>query len=109
MEQLIVFLLLGVVLIVLGIPPMHGNVRMLHSYHYKRVKAEDMLSFGRLVGIGNFIIGGGMILSGVLFFIGENKDSATLSIAAPIVLGVTLAVGIGISFFSMFKYNKGIF
>jgi hypothetical protein len=109
MEQLITFLILGVVLIVLGIPAMHGNVRMLHSYHYKRVKAEDMLSFGRLTAIGNFIIGGGMIVSGILFFLAERNDGATLSFIAPIFLIVSLVVGIGIAFYAMFKYNKGIF
>ena len=109
MEQLITLLILGIVLIVLGIPAMHGNVRMLHSYHYKRVKAEDMLSFGRLTAIGNFVIGGGMIISGILFFLAERNDSAKLFFVAPTVLIVSLVAGIGIACYAMFKYNKGIF
>lgn len=108
-EQLITFLVLGILLIVLGVLAVRGNVSMLHSYHRKRVSQADLLPFGRLIGIGNFVIGGGMIVSGVLPFVADRQGIPALFVAAYVLLGVTLLTGLGISFYAMIKYNKGIF
>ena len=108
-EQLIICLVLGAVIIALGFPALRGNVSMLHSYHRKRVKAEDLLPFGRLIAISNFVIGGGLMAAGILFFFAERGASGVLSFTAPAVLIATMLAGLVLSFYAMIKYNKGIF
>ena len=50
-------MLVGAVLVGMGIYNIKGNISSLHSYHRSRVKEEDRLPFGRLVGIGNITMG----------------------------------------------------
>ena len=42
MGELILQIIIGLSLIILGIINMKGNISMLHSYHRKRVKKEDV-------------------------------------------------------------------
>ena len=105
----IVSAIIGVVCIIIGCINRTGNVSLLHSYHRKRVSEEDMLPFGKAVGLGMIIIGVALILSGALHFLASYFAKSAYSVAANAVLIVGLAVGIGITFYAMFKYNKGIF
>ena len=57
MEELIIQIIIGLVLIVIGIFNTKGNISLLHSYHRKRIKEEDIKPFGKKVGIGTIIIG----------------------------------------------------
>ena len=67
MEEFIIQIIIGLVLIIIGIFNMQGNISLLHSYHRKRVKKEDIIPFGKKVGIGNIVIGITIIIAGVLF------------------------------------------
>ena len=87
-------LVLGIIIIIIGIMNMKGNISTLHSYHRKRVKEEDRLPFGRLVGFGTIIIGISLI---IYSFLGET------------ILIIGLIIGLIIITYAMFKYNKGIF
>ena len=87
-------IILGVILIVIGILNMKGNISTLHAYHRNRVKEEDKLPFGRMVGVGTIIVGVSLIASG---FLGET------------ILIVGLVIGLIPIVVAMFKYNKGIF
>ena len=42
------------------------KVSILHDYHYKNVKEEDIPAYARLMGIGLTLIGAGICLTGVL-------------------------------------------
>lgn len=42
------------------------KVSLLHSYHYKNVKEEDLPVYCRLVGIGLILMGLGIVTAGVL-------------------------------------------
>ena len=109
MTEVIVAIIIGIVCIILGILNAKGNISTLHSYHTKRVKEEDRIPFGRTVGLGTIICGIAVVVfgafKGVNYFTGEE----IYSFIASIVLIVGLIVGLGISFYAMFKYNKGIF
>ena len=105
----IVSAIIGVVCIIIGCINRTGNVSLLHSYHRKRVSEEDMLPFGKAVGIGMIIIGVSLLVHGVLIFLASYFTKSAYSVAANAVLIVGLAVGTGITFYAMFKYNKGIF
>ena len=109
MIEYIVAILIGIMCVVIGILNMGGNVSMLHSYHRERVKEEDIRPFGRLVGLGMMIVGAGIIAGGVMSIIAFKLGNKTLDIIGMAILGVGLAVGIGIAFYAMKKYNKGIF
>lgn len=99
----------GMMCIVIGFFNRKGNVSMIHSYHRNRVSEEDRLPFGKLVGTGMFVMGGAMILAGVLTFIARELQQNAYEIAAYVVLIVGLLSGLGICFYAMIKYNKGIF
>ena len=99
----------GVVCIVLGILNIRGDVSSLHSYHRNRVSEEDKPKFARLVGIGTIIAGASCVVMGALSFLAERFQNAAYTTAGSVALCVGLAIGLGISFYAMIKYNKGIF
>ena len=102
MYEYILTAVLGVILCIIGGVNMTGNVRALHSYHRHRVSPEDMLPFGRLVGIGNIIIGASFMIFSLLM-------ALEFEIIASAVMILGLVIGLGFAFYSMIKYNKGIF
>lgn len=101
--------ILGVVCVIIGLSNRKGNISLLHSYHRKRVSEEDKLPFGKLVGLGTIIIGAALILMGVLSFLATSLQDRIFSIIGTVILIVGLVSGLGISFYAMIKYNKGIF
>lgn len=101
--------ILGVIFIVIGVLNRKGNISSLHSYHRKRVSEEDRLPFGKIVGLGTIIIGCAMIIFSCLSFAANILQKELYVIIGSIVLIVGLAVGLGLSFYGMNKYNKGIF
>ena len=101
--------ILGAVCIILGILNTKGNISTLHSYHRKRVSEEDRLPFGRLVGLGTIIIGCAMILMGGLSYMASLLENNLYSIIGTMILIVGFVVGLGITFYAIKKYNKGIF
>ena len=104
----IVSAILGIVIIVLGILHTKGNLSLLHSYHKERVAEEDKAPFGKLVGLGTIIVGATLVATGGISVVGSLL-TIDLSIISTIVLVVGLVVGLGINFYAMIKYNKGIF
>ena len=100
---------LGVVCIILGILNLKGNVSTLHSYHRHRVSEEDKPKFAKLVGIGTIIDGASFVAMGALSFLSEELQNGTYMTVGSAVMAIGLIVGLGISFYAMIKYNKGIF
>lgn len=109
MSDWIVMLGLGVLLIVLGISNRKGNISSLHRYHRKRVSEEDRIPFGKLVGTGSIIIGIALLISGVLSYMAMHSEQELFVVIGNVVMGVGFVVGLGLNFYAMFKYNKGIF
>lgn len=102
MGEFIMQIIIGLVLIIIGILNMKGNISLLHSYHRKRVKKEDVIPFGKKVGTGTIIIGITIILAGIFTILNYTNISN-------IILIIGLATGLIIIFYAMFKYNKGLF
>lgn len=109
MEQVIVPVILGIVIIVLGVTNMMGNISTLHWYHRQRVTPENIKPFGKLVGIGMIIVGAGIVLSGAFFFVAQRTGNDVFAIVGAALTLVAVIVGLPIVFYAMFKYNKGIF
>ena len=109
MTSSVVTLIVGLVCIALGISNMRGNISSLHSYHRHRVAEEDVLPFGKKVGLGTIIMGVGIvvfaILSAITFYA---ENDLFISIGTGLMIA-GFAVGMVITFRAMIKYNKGIF
>ena len=105
----IVTAIIGVICIFIGISHRKGNISLLHSYHRKRVSEEDKLPFGRMVGLGVIIVGISLILMAVMSFMATAFENPIYNVIGTVVLTVGLVIGLGIIFFAMIKYNKGIF
>ena len=102
-------IIVGIVCIVIGITNMMGNISTLHAYHRTRVKEEDIIPFGKMVGLGTIIVGVGVLLFGILTMLGDLLAIEALIIAATVVMIVAIVVGMAITFAAMKKYNGGIF
>ena len=105
----IVSVIIGIVLIFIGILNRKGNISLLHSYHRKRVSEADILPFGKMIGLGTIIIGAGLIIGGGLSLVALYLGQEIYTYISYAVLGVGFVSGMGIIFYAMFKYNKGIF
>ena len=109
MSDIITLVILGVFCIILGILNCTGNISTLHYYHRKRVSEEDRLPFGRMVGLGTIIIGVSLIVTGILFFVSDISQQNLYLTIGNVILIVGLVTGLGLTFYAMVKYNKGIF
>lgn len=109
MSAFILTVVIGIVLIVIGITNTKGNISSLHSYHRSRVKPEDVLPFGRLVGIGTIICGVSVVIMGACSICALVFDKEIYTIIGTVIVIIGLAVGLTITFRAMIKYNKGIF
>ena len=109
MYEYIVAIIVGIVCVVIGIMNTRGIISMMHSYHRKRVKEEDIIPFGRLTGAGMITIGGGIIVSGALSLISFLSGGSVFEHIGTGIAIATLVVGVVLIFAAMKKYNKGIF
>lgn len=100
---------LGLLVSVLGIVNMTGNISSLHWYHRQRVTEENRKPFGRLVGLGTLVIGVSMIFYSALTFVAEITKNDIFAIFGSILLILGIVLGLGLDFYAMIKYNKGIF
>jgi len=101
--------IIGIILIALGISNMRGNISSIHSYHRKRVSEEDRKPFGKLVGLGTLMIGAAMIVFSAMNYAAELLANNVFTIIGTVLLVISIIVGLGMSFYAMIKYNKGIF
>ena len=109
MPAFIVALIVGIMCIVLGTLNMRGNISSIHSYHRHRVKEEDVIPFGKGIGLGTVIIGVAIIIFSVLSAITLYTDNQVFILVGVVVLIAGIIIGLVVSFCAMIKYNKGIF
>jgi len=100
---------LGAIISVLGITNMKGNISSLHWYHRQRVLPEDVKPFGKKVGLGALIIGLAIIAFGLLSLITYLTEIEVFTIIGAALLIPAIIVGLGLNFYAMIKYNKGLF
>lgn len=102
-------IVLGILISILGIFNRRGNISSIHWYHRQRVTDENMIPFGKKIGLGTIIIGISIIVFGVLSLVTKltRLDLFVTIGAALVVMGIV--VGIILSLHAMIKYNKGIF
>ena len=103
--EFVMQIVIGLILIVLGFSNRKGNISSLHSYHIKRIKEEDVLPFGKLVGLGTIVVGCTIIVAGI-FDVVVNKSMPMITNG---ILIVGLVPGISVITYAIMKYNKGLF
>ena len=109
MESIIVPIAIGALIVALGVNNLKGNINSIHWYHRKRVAEEDKAAFGKLMGIGTIVCGSGCILLGLFSGLTELLNRNIFNIIGSVLVVICIVLGLGISFYAMFKYNKGIF
>ena len=63
---IITYMTVGTLCVILGLLLVKKQmVSILHDYHYKNVKAEDIPAYTRRMGVGLIIIGSGIIITGI--------------------------------------------
>ena len=98
---IIIELGVGVLLIVLGLLLWRKRmISLLHDYHYRNVKQEDIPAYTREMGIGIIIIGAGIILTGVLNMM--YSSLWWIPLAAGFILGLMIL------FRAQMKYNGSV-
>ena len=100
--------IVGIICIVIGIKNMKGDISSLHSYHKNRVKEEDVLPFGRLVGMGTIIVGAAVMLFSALSALAVALGNDVYTVIGTVVMIVGIVAGLGVAFYGMKKYNGGI-
>ncbi len=70
-----------------------GRIELIHDYHHKRVRDEDVKAYTSLMGLSMYIIGGSLLLVGLLSLFID---------AVIIVIAITFAG----TFCSLFLMNK---
>ena len=94
--------ILGIIISILGISNMKGNISSLHWYHRQRVSPDDVMPFGKRVGLGTLIIGIAIIVFGL-------TEIEVYTIIGAALLIPAVIVGLGLSLYAIIKYNKGLF
>ena len=69
----------------------------------------DRKPFGKLVGGGTLLIGISLIVFGILGFVAEKLQNEVFVTVGSVLMIVSIAAGLIMSFYAMIKYNKGIF
>lgn len=108
MGGFVVSFIVGIICIVIGISNMRGNISSLHSYHRSRVKEEDILPFGRLVGMGTIIVGAAIMIFSALSALAVALGNDVYTVIGTVVMIVGIVAGLGVAFYGMKKYNGGI-
>ena len=109
MDSSLIVIALGLIIVLLGISNRKGNINSLHSYHRHRVAEEDKEAFGKIVGLGHIVAGIACVVYGIATFVFEKTQISPVDTVGLVILIGGCAVGLGISFYGMIKYNKGIF
>ncbi len=92
----------GAVCVILGLLLwIKQKVSILHDYHYKNVRKEDIPAYTRQMGTGLIIIGAGIILTGLL-----NLAYSSLW-WVPLLVGFVL--GLIVLYMAQRKYNGSLF
>lgn len=101
MIGLIIDILCGVIFMYLGYSiGTKGNIKLIHSYHYKNV--TDKEGYTNNMGIGCYILGVGFLAVDVLSYMGYSVQSGYM-------ITVVIIVGLLWMLRTQIKYNGGIF
>lgn len=103
MEEFVVTIIAGVILLVLGWQIWKNEkITLIHSYRYKNVRDENKKAYTTEIGMAAIIIAIGIILTGIV-------DYTTQSVYGWYVFLFSFAAGVILIIHAQIKYNGGIF
>ena len=95
-------IVIGALIVALGLLIwLKKMLKLLHAYHYKKVKEKDVPAYARMVGIALVLVGAGIAVTGVLDLV--HVALWWVSLVVGIASGLTLLV------VAQKKYNGSIF
>ena len=106
MGEQITMLIFGILFIIIGVINIKGDISTIHWYNRTRITEQTRHKYGKLMGSGTVVIGGGLIVSAILNMV---IKSNILSIIDSAVILAAVVIGIGLMLYAQIKYNKGIF
>ena len=88
--EVIVFCAVGILLAVLGLVTWKKQkIDLIHDYHCKNVRLEDVPAYTRAMGIGQIVIGAGLCVTGVLqIFV--HRPASLLALVPGFVCGLLI-------------------
>ena len=93
--------IVGILCIVLGfLIWKKQKISLIHDYHYRNVKEEDVPSYTRQIGSGLIIIGSGILLTGMLDLLNSSLWWV------PLIIG--FSIGLIVIIKAQKKYNGSI-
>lgn len=102
MIDLYILLTLGLIFFALGyLIGVRKKVNLIHSYHYSKVKKEDLDAYASKMGEGVSLMGSGMVASGVI--------DQMLGDYGWIALIFFISIGFIVIIRAQYKYNGGLF
>ena len=98
---MIVLLGVGILFLALGtVLWKKRKISLVHEYHIRNVREEDVPAYTRLMGLGLIAIGAGCVLTGVAAFWLE-KPVGWIGLPLGFLIGITLILR------AQWKYNGG--
>ena len=86
--EVIVYAAVGILLVVLGLVIWKKQkIGLIHEYHYKNVKPEDVPAYTRQIGIGLIVIGAGLCATGAACIFVQSAASL-LALVPGFVIGL---------------------
>lgn len=102
MAEFLIFMVVGIGIIMVGVFVFMGNIKIIHSYHWKKVSDVDKKVFCRFHGIADIVLGACLIVTSILEILKVSEVSWIVTI-------VGVVICLGLILYAQFKYNKGIF
>ena len=100
---MIIFLAVGLLCLVFGLLLWKKQkLSLVHDYHTRKIREEDVPAYSRLLGFGLLAIGAGCVLTGVLA-LGLERPLGWIAFPAGFLTGLALILR------AQKKYNGGIF
>ena len=100
---MIVFLAVGLLCIVLGfLLWKKQRISLVHDYHTRKIREEDVSAYTRLLGFGLLAVGAGCVLTGVVA-LGFEQPLGWIAFPVGFLAGLVLLV------MAQKKYNGGVF
>lgn len=67
-----------------------GNIHLIHEYHRKKVKDEDIIEYGKSFAKGLFLIALSTLFSGTVALLGETVHVALIAVGS-LFIGILIA------------------
>ncbi len=84
--EILGYLAVGIILLVFGLLTWKKKTTaFIHSYHYRKVREEDIPEYTKWMGIGQILVGTGFCLTALLRYLGKRSASWAVFISGLVI------------------------